>query len=71
MPQQVRTSAPPKRTGEDQRPEMDELAAEHATRGDRPPVTVEDIDDFLADIDAILEENAEEFVAQYVQRGGE
>ena len=30
-----------------------------------------DLDDLLDDIDAVLEENAEEFVAAFVQRGGE
>jgi ubiquitin-like protein Pup len=29
------------------------------------------IDDLLDEIDSVLEENAEEFVAGYVQRGGE
>jgi ubiquitin-like protein Pup len=29
------------------------------------------IDDLLDEIDEVLEENAEEFVAGYVQRGGE
>lgn len=28
-------------------------------------------DDILADIDALLEENAQEFVAGYVQKGGQ
>jgi ubiquitin-like protein Pup len=31
----------------------------------------EALDSFLGDIDEILEENAEEFVAGYVQRGGQ
>jgi len=31
----------------------------------------EDIDKLLDEIDGILEENAEEFVKSYVQRGGE
>jgi len=31
----------------------------------------ETIDDLLDEIDEVLEENAEEFVAGYVQRGGE
>jgi prokaryotic ubiquitin-like protein Pup len=31
----------------------------------------EDIDKLLDEIDDILEENAEEFVKSYVQRGGE
>ncbi len=30
-----------------------------------------DIDDVLDDIDGVLEENAEEFVSQYIQKGGE
>ena len=32
---------------------------------------VELTDEFLDEIDGILEENAEAFVAQYIQRGGE
>ena len=31
----------------------------------------EDVDKLLAEIDDILEENAEEFVKSYVQRGGQ
>lgn len=31
----------------------------------------EKIDDLLDEIDAVLEENAEEFVKNYVQKGGE
>jgi prokaryotic ubiquitin-like protein Pup len=31
----------------------------------------DDIDDILDEIDAVLEENAEEFVQSYVQKGGE
>lgn len=31
----------------------------------------EDIDKLLDEIDAVLEENAEEFVKNYVQKGGE
>jgi ubiquitin-like protein Pup len=30
-----------------------------------------DLDDLLDEIDEVLEENAEEFVAAYVQKGGE
>ena len=33
--------------------------------------TTEKIDDLLDEIDSVLEENAEEFVKNYVQRGGE
>jgi ubiquitin-like protein Pup len=31
----------------------------------------EDMDSLMEDIDSVLEENAEEFVKNYVQRGGE
>jgi prokaryotic ubiquitin-like protein Pup len=31
----------------------------------------EDIDDLLDEIDSVLEDNAEEFVRSYVQKGGE
>lgn len=41
---------------------------EVAKKGDK---TKEDIDKLLDEIDDILEENAEEFVKSYVQRGGE
>ena len=34
-------------------------------------VNVEEIDDLLDEIDSVLEENAEEFVKNYVQKGGE
>ncbi|HWB72308.1 MAG TPA: ubiquitin-like protein Pup [Egibacteraceae bacterium] len=34
-------------------------------------VDTSDVDDLLDDIDAVLEENAEEFVKNYVQKGGE
>lgn len=30
-----------------------------------------DVDDILDDIDDVLEENAQEFVSQYVQKGGQ
>jgi prokaryotic ubiquitin-like protein Pup len=32
---------------------------------------VDEIDDILDEIDAVLEHNAEEFVKSYVQKGGE
>jgi ubiquitin-like protein Pup len=31
----------------------------------------DDVDDLLDEIDGVLEENAEEFVKSYVQKGGE
>ena len=37
----------------------------------QPAETTEKIDDLLDEIDSVLEENAEEFVKNYVQKGGE
>lgn len=31
----------------------------------------QDVDDMLDEIDGVLEENAEEFVSNYIQKGGE
>lgn len=46
-------------------PEVDpELAERHEQ-------LTEDVDDLLDEIDSVLEENAEEFVRGYVQKGGQ
>lgn len=53
--------------------EHDEAAAAEVN----PEVTerheqlTEDVDDLLDEIDSVLEENAEEFVRGYVQKGGQ
>jgi prokaryotic ubiquitin-like protein Pup len=44
-------------------------AAERSTRHDDD--LKHDLDDLLDEIDGVLEENAEEFVNAYVQKGGE
>jgi ubiquitin-like protein Pup len=49
----------------------DEAKAETATLSKKGEKLKADIDGLLDEIDDILEENAEEFVASYVQRGGE
>lgn len=41
------------------------------TTGERHEKMSGDIDAILDDIDEVLEENSEEFVRQYVQKGGE
>ncbi|PZM88347.1 MAG: ubiquitin-like protein Pup, partial [Actinobacteria bacterium] len=41
-----------------------EIAKRHAE-------LTEEVDDLLDEIDAVLEENAEEFVRGYVQKGGQ
>ena len=46
-------------------PEIEELPATQDHRD------TTDIDDLLDEIDSVLETNAAEFVAQYVQQGGE
>ena len=71
MPTQVRTPKPRQKTEEELRPEMDQLAAEDAARGQRPTVDLEDLDDFLDEVDRVLEDNARDFVAAYIQKGGQ
>ncbi|MGH3545692.1 MAG: ubiquitin-like protein Pup [Mycobacteriales bacterium] len=50
---------------EDTTPERDPETAEHQEK------LGEDVDDMLDEIDSVLEENAEEFVRGYVQKGGQ
>jgi ubiquitin-like protein Pup len=38
---------------------------------ERQEKITEDVDDLLDEIDSVLEENAEEFVRGYVQKGGQ
>jgi prokaryotic ubiquitin-like protein Pup len=56
---------PPQRTDEDE-PRLEVVDLETSRRRG-----TEDIDDLLDEIDSVLEENAEEFVKNYVQKGGE
>jgi len=46
-------------------------AAEEIATGEQGEALTERIDDILDEIDTVLEENAEEFVKNYVQKGGE
>jgi ubiquitin-like protein Pup len=46
-------------------PQVDPALAE------RHEQLTEDVDDLLDEIDSVLEENAEEFVRGYVQKGGQ
>ncbi|HVC25632.1 MAG TPA: ubiquitin-like protein Pup [Acidimicrobiales bacterium] len=56
-------TAPPKEA-----PEVVEDAPPSTERGERLKA---EIDDLLDEIDEVLEDNAEEFVRNYVQKGGE
>ncbi|MBF9131613.1 ubiquitin-like protein Pup [Plantactinospora sp. S1510] len=52
--------------------EVDEVATEaNPEVAERHAEITEDVDDLLDEIDSVLEENAEEFVRGYVQKGGE
>jgi len=64
MAEQERKKPPQRHT--DEADEADEAAAGRSGRE-----TAEKIDELLEEIDAVLEENAEEFVKNYVQKGGE
>ncbi len=52
------------------RPPRDRPAAGRSAKGS-PGEAITKIDDLLDEIDSVLEENAEEFVKNYVQKGGE
>lgn len=52
--------------------EVDEVETEAATdTQERVGKLTDDVDALLDDIDEALEENAEDFVRQYIQKGGE
>jgi prokaryotic ubiquitin-like protein Pup len=52
--------------------EREEVVDDELTAGsERGEKLKEDIDDLLDEIDSVLEDNAEEFVRSYVQKGGE
>lgn len=55
------------------RTEDEAVVDEDLVTEDEPGVAVDsdEIDDLLEEIDTVLEENAEEFVRNYVQKGGE
>jgi ubiquitin-like protein Pup len=49
----------------------EEVVEEAPATSERGEKLKEDIDDLLDEIDSVLEDNAEEFVRSYVQKGGE
>ena len=68
MAERVRSTKTPKKTKKTE--EVEEVVEE--TNGKTGVATLDVVDDWLSDIDDILEENdAAEFVKNYVQKGGE
>ena len=51
--------------------ETHEAPGRNGNLSERGAALKKNLDEVLADIDDILEENAEEFIKEYVQRGGE
>ena len=51
--------------------EREEVVEEVPAGSERGEKLKEDIDDLLDEIDSVLEDNAEEFVRSYVQKGGQ
>lgn len=64
MPKQVQTQKQKQKHAE---PETDSQPAAVEKDQELEQIT----DEFLEEIDSVLEQNAEEFVRQYVQKGGE
>jgi ubiquitin-like protein Pup len=64
MPERERKQKP----APQKREEVVEEAPASTERGEK---LKEDIDDLLDEIDSVLEDNAEEFVRSYVQKGGQ
>ncbi len=55
-----------------QQEDVDEVTAQASAEvAERHEKLTEDVDDLLDEIDSVLEENAEEFVRGYIQKGGQ
>ena len=66
MPQEQEQKKTQKRSGGGLDDEAGQVSS--ASKGEK---LKEEMDDILDEIDSVLEENAEEFVKSYVQKGGE
>jgi prokaryotic ubiquitin-like protein Pup len=66
VPQEQEQKKTQKRSGGGKDDEAGQVAS--ASKGEK---LKEEMDDILDEIDSVLEENAEEFVKSYVQKGGE
>jgi prokaryotic ubiquitin-like protein Pup len=66
VPQEQEQKKIQKKSGGD-----DDADAGQVTSTSKASELKEEMDDILDEIDSVLEENAEEFVKSYVQKGGE
>ena len=66
MPQEQEQKKTQKRSGGGSEDDAGQVTS--ASKGEK---LKEEMDDILDEIDSVLEENAEEFVKSYVQKGGE
>ena len=66
MPQEQEQKKTQKRSGGGSDDDAGQVTS--ASKGEK---LKEEMDDILDEIDSVLEENAEEFVKSYVQKGGE
>ncbi len=66
MPQEQEKKKTQKRSGGGSDDDAGQVTS--ASKGEK---LKEEMDDILDEIDSVLEENAEEFVKSYVQKGGE
>ncbi len=67
MPQEQEQKRTPRKGGGGAQ-EADAGQAQVAAKGEK---LKEEMDEILDEIDSVLEENAEEFIKSYVQKGGE
>lgn len=66
MAEQQRKSKPTRKSDQDQEAEV-----AHSSEEESSGAIKEELDDLLDEIDDVLETNAEEFVKNYVQKGGQ
>ena len=68
MPQEQERKKTQRKGGGDAEPQDEAGQAQTSAKGEK---LKEEMDDILDEIDSVLEENAEEFIKSYVQKGGE
>jgi ubiquitin-like protein Pup len=68
MAEQIRRQQQSRRRERDRTEALEETDARPAHRSE---AVRDDLDDLLEEIDEVLEQNAEEFVKAYVQKGGQ